>query len=207
MPNFGQPYNRETVRVLGADPGRGLILAFHGLGGSPKQLENNSGLNKVGDQANCGVVYIQSMWRMWRFWGPTTNWHMQRDLKTVMEVLQKTPHLPDRVYAIGFSAGGNFVIRLADLLNTTLAGVIVYAGEFKVTQEIKKDRILLPRLLSIGNESDKLVPFEDNAQKLAYWWKLEGSKDHVALMKGKGGHEWDQKLNPFIAKWINGEVA
>lgn len=205
---FGRPYNRETVRYYGAQgSNKGLILAFHGLGGSPKQLESNSGLNSVGDQTNCAVVYIQSLWKFWRFWGPTDNWHMKRDFTTVNKVLDNTPHDPLRVYVAGFSAGANFALRLGlmgGLPLHPLDGVICYAGEFKVVEQNATSDLRLPRLLSIGNKEDRLVPYESNAVKLREWWKQYhwGS----SLMQGANGHQWDKGLNPYISQWIRGEA-
>jgi polyhydroxybutyrate depolymerase len=92
-----------------------LVLAFHGGLGNGAMFAAQTGFNDVADQHAFAVAYPNSL-GIWDDGRPTTHFR-QRDLDFVdglTEHLLRSPYIdPRRVYAVGASNGGMFVLRLA----------------------------------------------------------------------------------------------
>lgn len=112
-----------------------LLLAFHGAGDDPAEMQLLTGFNEMADKSNFFLVYPVGIGQSWNAGGNCCGEALSKnidetafvrqiltDLETVVQVDAK------RIYATGFSNGGALVDRLACEMPDVLAAVASVAG-------------------------------------------------------------------------------
>ncbi len=117
-------------RVHGAKPegGRSLYLSLHGGGGAParvndQQYENQKGLYRPAEGVYLAPRAPSNTWDLWH------QGHVDAFLERLIEDMVVFEGVdPDRVYLMGYSAGGDGVYQLAPRMADRLAAAAMMAG-------------------------------------------------------------------------------
>lgn len=122
MPIWGSIFGEEPA------DGRSLWISMHGGGNAPQELNDEQWNNqKVLYEPNEGVyVCPRAPWNDWNMW-------FQEPIDAILEELIQTMVVtqnvnPDKVYIMGYSAGGDGVWRLAPRLADHWAAAAMMAG-------------------------------------------------------------------------------
>lgn len=112
-----------------------LLVALHGCWQTPEDFATGTRLNQAAERRGLLVLYPMqgprdNRSRCWNWFQPA-----RRDageagelLALVREVAQRHPVARDRVFVVGFSAGGFMAVNLACLAPDVVAGIAVAAG-------------------------------------------------------------------------------
>ncbi|MCQ2223163.1 MAG: alpha/beta hydrolase [Bacteroidaceae bacterium] len=122
MPYWFTTYGQEPL------DGRSLWISMHGGGGAPKALndqqwENQKLLYKPAEGIYCAP---RAPWDAWNMWFQDPIDEMFEELIRTMVVFHNVN--PDKVYLMGYSAGGDGVWRLAPRLADHWASASMMAG-------------------------------------------------------------------------------
>ncbi len=202
-----------------------LVFAFHGHGGSMVQAAGQMRLDKAWPEAV--VVYMQGL--------PTktakdpdgaeAGWQQQpgelgdRDVKffdgALAELRKRFPVDANRVYATGFSNGGQFAYLLWGLRAKELAGLAAVAAEKFPGVHLS---VPLP-LLHIAGERDYNIPIEKQLETMASARQANGSGElgrscgeyckvydaggaPVMTLIHPGGHVFPRYASQMIAEFL-----
>ncbi|MEI7921166.1 MAG: alpha/beta hydrolase [Planctomycetota bacterium] len=213
-----------TYKTFGERPRKGhsLWISMHGGGGAPKavndrQWENQKRLYKLEE----GIYLVPR--------APTDTWDLwhQGHIDTMFTRLIQDMIIvegvdPNRVYIMGYSAGGDGVFQLAPRMADQLAGAAMMAGHPNETQPLGLRN--LPFALQMGGNDTAY-----NRNKIAREWAVKladlqkndtkGYTHFVKIYEGKGhwmdGEDkvaipWLQKfsreLNPDRVAWRQDDV-
>ena len=119
-----------TVKVYGNEPanGRSLYISMHGGGNVPKEVNDQQYRNQIGLYSPKEGVYIAPRaavddWNMW--FRP----HVDTLFKRIIQcAILKLNVNPNRVYLLGYSAGGDGTYRMAPRLADQWAAASMMAG-------------------------------------------------------------------------------
>lgn len=115
--------------IRGAEPagGRSLWISMHGGGNAPKETNDQQWENQIYLYAPQGIyVAPRAPWDDWDMWFKAPIDSLFQDLITMMIVKENIN--PDKVYILGYSAGGDGVWRLAPRLADHWAAASMMAG-------------------------------------------------------------------------------
>lgn len=112
-----------------------LLLAFHGAGDDPAEMQLLTGFNEIADQSGFIVAYPLGIGQSWNAGGNCCGEALAKNIDDVAFVRQLLSDLetvvsvdPKRLYATGFSNGGAFADRLACEMSDTFAAVASVGG-------------------------------------------------------------------------------
>jgi polyhydroxybutyrate depolymerase len=120
-----------------------LVIVFHGGNGSAARVEELSGLNTFAEPLGFLAAYPESVTGDWAEGCDCSKADLQgvNDIglaRTLIATLSAEYRIdPRRVYAVGYSAGGLFVYRLACELSDLIAGVASVAGPMSEPLAVK----------------------------------------------------------------------
>ena len=197
-----------TYEVFGEKPatGRSMYISMHGGGGAPtkvndQQWENQKKLYKLDE----GVYVVpRAPTDTWDLWHQS---HIDRLFDRLIEnliVLEEVD--PNRIYIMGYSAGGDGVFQLAPRMADRLAAASMMAGHPNETSPLGLRN--LPFTLHMGEKDsayDRNKKAADWEQKLAELHRKdpEGYIHLVKIHAGKG-HWMDREdavAIPWMAQW------
>lgn len=125
--NLQMPYYYNVHGEKPAD-GRSLYISMHGGGNAPKSLNDSQWENQKNLYAPAEGIYLspRAPWDDWNMW-------FQAPIDALFEELIRTMIVccdvnPDKVYLMGYSAGGDGVWRLAPRLADHWAAASMMAG-------------------------------------------------------------------------------
>ncbi len=197
-----------TFTVFGEKPsnGRSMVISMHGGGGAPakvndQQWENQKKLYRLEE----GIYVVpRAPTDTWDLWHQS---HIDRFFDRLIENLIAIEGVdPNRVYIMGYSAGGDGVYQLAPRMADRFAAASMMAGHPNETSPLGLRN--LPFTLHMG-EKDSAY----NRNKIASEWgtKLgdlnredpDGYTHLVKIHEGKG--HWmdrqDAEALPWMAQW------
>ena len=126
----GQDTLRYWYHGFGQEPadGRSLYISMHGGGGAPKALNDQQWENQKQLYQPREGVYLapRAPWDAWNMWFQEPIDAMFDELIRTMVVLYNVN--PDKVYLMGYSAGGDGVWRLAPRMADRWAAASMMAG-------------------------------------------------------------------------------
>lgn len=137
---YDDAYNEHIIRrdglqlglgyfIRGAEPagGRSLWISMHGGGNAPKETNDQQWENQIYLYQPQGIyVAPRAPWDDWDMWFKAPIDSLFQDLITMMIVKENIN--PDKVYIMGYSAGGDGVWRLAPRLADHWAAAAMMAG-------------------------------------------------------------------------------
>lgn len=115
--------------IRGNEPvgGRSLWISMHGGGNAPKETNDEQWMNQIYLYEPQGIyVAPRAPWDDWDMWFKAPIDSLFQDLITMMIVKENIN--PDKVYILGYSAGGDGVWRLAPRLADHWAAASMMAG-------------------------------------------------------------------------------
>ena len=183
--------------------GRSLYISMHGGGGAPKavndqQWENQKRLYKPAEGVYLAPRAPTDTWNLWH------RGHVDDFYDRLIENLVVFEGVdPDKVYFMGYSAGGDGVYQLAPRMADRLGAAAMMAGH---PNETKPDGLRnLPFTLHMGGEDGSY-----NRNGIARQWKKsladlaaadEGGYPHeVVIHEGKG--HWMEREDAVAVPWM-----
>jgi hypothetical protein len=200
--NLKMPF---AYKIFGDKPasGRSLYISMHGGGGAPprvntQQWENQKKLYQVEEGVYLAPRAPTDTWDLWH------QSHIDRFLDRLVENLIVFEDVnPNRVFLMGYSAGGDGVYQLAPRLADRFAAASMMAGHPNETSPLGLRN--LPFTLHMG-EKDSAY----NRNKIAAEWKDKlaelrtsdpnGYEHYVKIHEGKG--HWMEKQDAEALPWM-----
>ena len=186
-------------KVFGEKPkqGRNLFISMHGGGGAPKQVNDQQWNNQKQLYALEEGVYLvprapANTWNLWH------QGHIDPLFNRLIENLIVFEDVnPDRVYLMGYSAGGDGVYQLAPRMADSLAAASMMAGHPNETSPLGLRN--LPFSIHVGGDDGAY-----NRNKVAGQWKQK--LEDLAKADPKGYVHW-AKIYQGKGHWLNREDA
>ncbi|MEM9382340.1 MAG: transglutaminase domain-containing protein [Planctomycetota bacterium] len=188
---------RVKERVFGDAPERGhaLWISMHGGGGAPPEVNDRQWNNQIRLYEPAEGIYVAPR-------APTDTWNMWHqahvdDLfdRMIASYVARRGVDPDRVYLLGYSAGGDGVYQLAPRMADRFGAASMMAGH---PNETRPDGLRnLPFLLFMGGDD---AAYKRN--EIAAQWK-----DALAELRDAdpGGYEHEVTIYPGKGHWMDGE--
>jgi poly(3-hydroxybutyrate) depolymerase len=186
-------------RIFGERPrkGRSLYISMHGGGGAPKrvndqQWENQKGLYKPKEGVYLAPRAATDTWNLWH------QVHIDKFFdRLIADLIVFEGIDPNRVYFMGYSAGGDGVYQLAPRMADRLGAAAMMAGHPNETQPDGLRN--LPFTLHMGGE-DKSY----DRNKIAREWKVKLAELHEA---DPGGYEHLVEIHEGKGHWMDKQDA
>lgn len=186
---------RFLVKQFGTPPATGaaLYISMHGGGGAPPRVNDQQWRNQIRLYEPEEGYYVAPR-------APSDNWnlwheaHIDRlfDRLILAFVVCKNVD-PNRVYIMGYSAGGDGVFQLAPRMADRFAAAAMMAGH---PNETKPDGLRnLPFALFMGGKDSAY-----NRNKIAEQWKLDLDK---LSEQDEGGYPHFVQIYPDLPHWMN----
>ncbi|MFM1801014.1 MAG: hypothetical protein RJA81_366, partial [Planctomycetota bacterium] len=202
---FGEKEMPFIYKTFGEKPAKGhsLWISMHGGGGAPKAVNDRQWENqKRLYQLNEGIYLVPR--------APTDTWdlwhqgHIDPMFTRLIENMVIVEGVnPDRVYIMGYSAGGDGVYQLAPRMADQLAGAAMMAGHPNETQPLGLRN--LPFVLQMGGNDSAY-----NRNRIAREWAVkledlqtkdrEGYPHFVKIYEGKG--HWMDGEDKVAIPWL-----
>lgn len=201
----GKHEMKFAYRIFGKKPkgGRSLFISMHGGGGAPKRVNDQQWENQKRLYAPKEGVYVAPR-------APTDTWNLwhQGHIDPLFDRLIQNMVLfgdvnPNKVYLMGYSAGGDGAFQLAPRMADRWAAVAMMAGHPNETSPLGLRNIGFT--IHMG-ERDAAY----NRNKVAGQWKEKlaklhkndpkGYRHHVEIHKGLG--HWMQRRDAVALGWM-----
>ena len=147
-------FMKFEYKVFGEKPaaGRSLYISMHGGGGAPKRVNDSQWRNQIGLYEPKEGVYVAPR-------APTDTWNLWHQahidplfVRLIEDMILFEGVTPDRVYLMGYSAGGDGVYQLAPRMADRFAAASMMAGHPNETQPLGLRN--LPFALFMGGKDD-----------------------------------------------------
>lgn len=175
---------------------RALYISMHGGGGTQPRVNDQQWINQIGLYVPEEGWYVAPR-------APTNTWNLWHEphidllfSKLIEEMVAQHGVDPDRVYLMGFSAGGDGVYQLAPRLADRFGAASMMAGH---PNDASADGLhQLPFRIYMGGKDSA---YQRN--KVAAEWKVKLAK----LQKERGGYEHKVTIYPEEGHWMNKKDA
>lgn len=183
------------IKEFGKKPatGRSLWISMHGGGGAPKQVNDSQYENQKRLYTLEEGLYLapRAPTNTWNLWHES---HIDRLFGRLIEDLIAIEGVdPDRVYILGYSAGGDGVYQLAPRMADYLAAAAMMAGHPNDASPLSLRN--LPFALQVGGKDAAY-----NRNKVAAEW---GEKLDKLRKEDPDGYEHFVKIHEDKAHWMN----
>lgn len=183
-------------RVFGEEPegGHSLWISMHGGGGAPKELNDQQWENQIRLYEPTEGIYIapRAPTNTWNLWHQA---HVDPLFDRLIETYVATRGVnPEKVYIMGYSAGGDGVYQLAPRMADRFAAASMMAGH---PNETKPDGLRdLPFAIFMGGAD---AAYDRN--KIAAEWKIKLDK---LQEQDPEGYPHRVTIYPGLPHWMNG---
>ncbi|MDZ4781960.1 MAG: transglutaminase domain-containing protein [Planctomycetia bacterium] len=190
------PFFYETFGDKPAN-GRSLYISMHGGGNAPprvndRQWENQKKLYKIEEGVYLAPRAPTNTWNLWH------EEHIDRIFDRLIENLIVFADVdPNRVYILGYSAGGDGVFQLAPRMADRLAAAAMMAGHPNETSPLGLRN--LPFILQMGGDDAAY-----NRNQVAAEWEKKLADLRTA---DPSGYEHLVKIYAGKGHWMDGEDA
>ena len=192
-------------KVFGERPedGRSLYISMHGGGGVPQAVNDQQWRNQIGLYAPREGVYVapRAPWNAWNMW-------FQEGIDELFErLIQAAVAMwevnPDKVYLLGYSAGGDGVWRMAPRMADRWAAASMMAGHPGEASQVNLRNT--PFMIWMG-END--AAYDRNKLAVKHGAILdslqsadsEGYIHSTHIIKGKG--HWMERVDTLAIPWM-----
>lgn len=202
---LGDTTMRFWFKTFGEKPqnGRSLWISMHGGGGAPpevneQQFENQKRLYTLDEGIYLAPRAPTDTWNLWH------QGHIDALFARLIEDLIVLEDVdPDRIYLLGYSAGGDGVYQLAPRLSDRLAAAGMFAGHPNETKPIGLRNV--PFALHVGADD---AAFKRNAIAAQWGERLDelaaadpgGYAHQVQVHEGKG--HWMDREERVALPWM-----
>lgn len=139
-----------------------LVLAFHGVGASGKEMAKMTGFSQLAEQSGFIVVYpdaIRKHWDARRSSQPETTNDVGFISALIDDLVQRYTIDLRRIYVTGFSNGGTFAYRLACELSNKITAIAAISATMpenvsRTCQPVKPISVLL-----MHGTKDSVIPY------------------------------------------------
>jgi len=183
------------IKEYGAKPkvGHSLWISLHGGGGAPKQVndgqyENQKLLYKLEEGLYLAPRAPTNTWNLWHEGHIDTLFAQLIEDLIVLEGID-----PDRVYVLGYSAGGDGVYQIAPRMADRLAAAAMMAGHPNDASPLGLRNV--PFALQVGGNDSAY-----NRNKIAKEW---GDKLDALQKDDPKGYEHFVKIHEGKGHWMN----
>jgi poly(3-hydroxybutyrate) depolymerase len=196
---LGDKKMRLLSRVFGPPPagGRSLWISLHGGGGAPAVVNDSQWQNQVRLYEPPEGVYVAPR-------APTNNWNLWHEghIDDFFDRLIEDHVLlagvnPDKVYLMGYSAGGDGVYQIAPRMADRFAAASMMAGHPNDASPLGLRN--LPFAIFSGAEDSAY-----NRNKVAAEW---GAKLDALARQDPGGYPHRLTIYPGLSHWMNRKDA
>jgi hypothetical protein len=202
-------YKMKLLKVLfdGQEPedGRDLFISMHGGGNTSPEVNDQQWCNQIRLYNSPGAIFIAPRaavndWNMW--FQP----HVDTLFTQIIETLVARGDVnPDRVYLLGYSAGGDGAYRMGPRMADSWAAVSMMAGHPGDASPVNLRNIGFS--VWMGGED---TAYDRNKTAAEYGRKLdslqqadpEGYLHDVHILPGKG--HWMDRADTVAVKWMRG---
>ena len=178
---------------------RPLVLAYHGFNGPAERMRRGSKLHEMVDSQDFYLAYIQGD-PSWYFFeraelGGNPDILMFDALRR--NLLQRYAIDPQRIYVVGMSRGGNFVIHLGLRRSESIAALVAQgACEF---DEYQADRPL-PMMFIVGTKDGEVST--ETIETVPDLYRERGHAIEV-LRPQDVPHRWEVPLNDEVWRFLS----
>ena len=196
---IGDKSMRLLTRVFGPPPadGRSLWISMHGGGGAPAAVNDQQWQNQIRLYQPAEGIYVAPR-------APTNNWNLWHEGhidglfdRLIEDCVLLAGVNPDKVYLMGYSAGGDGCYQLAPRLADRLAAASMMAGHPGNASPLGLRN--LPFAIYAGGED---AAYRRN--KIAAEW---GAKLDVLEQQDPGAYVHRVNVYPGLGHWMNGKDA
>ncbi len=211
------PFSMQVCGDVPASGRRPVVISLHGGGGCPKHVNDQQWVNQVRDQIEGSVFTLLTILFLFqqRLYqdclpagciyvcprGPTDNWNLWHEghvdamlIRLIENLIVLAAADSDRVYLIGYSAGGDGVYKLSPRLASVFAGCGAFAGH--PNGEPLLGLRNLPFSICVGALDDAYKRNSVGKEYAAELTRLEKED-------GRGGYV-SQCVFPNTGHWMNG---
>ncbi len=197
--HLGDKSMRLLSRDFGTPPpgGRSLWISMHGGGGAPEEVNDQQWKNQIRLYQPAEGLYIAPR-------APTNTWNLWHEShiddffdRLIENCVMLAGVNPDKVYLMGYSAGGDGVYQLAPRLADRLAAASMMAGHPGDASPLGLYN--LPFAIFCGGEDAAY-----NRNKIAAEW---GDKLDSLTKQHPGAYPHRVTIYPDLGHWMNGKDA
>ena len=194
-----------ACRVFGMVPndGRSLYISLHGGGECPKEVNDEQWMNQIYLYQPDEGVYVapRAPWNTWDLWHREGLDRMLEELIQACVVFEGVN--PNKVYLMGYSAGGDGVWRLAPRMADKWAAASMMAGHPGETSQM--NLMNLPYSIWMGSEDAAYNRNTLAAEKAAIMDSLAAAHPgkyihQTNILEGKG--HWMDREDAAALQWM-----
>lgn len=194
-----------ACRVFGMLPndGRSLYISLHGGGECPKEVNDEQWMNQIYLYEPAEGVYVapRAPWNTWDLWHREGLDHMLDELIQACVVFEGVN--PNKIYLMGYSAGGDGVWRLAPRMADKWAAASMMAGHPGETSQV--NLMNLPYSIWMGSEDAAYNRNTLAAEKAAILDSLAAAHPgkyihQTNILQGKG--HWMDREDAAALPWL-----
>ncbi len=181
-------------RIFGQTPanGRSMFISMHGGGGAPAEVNDQQWKNQIGLYTPTEGIYVAPR-------APTDAWNMWHEAhidplfdRLIQDAVIFERVDPDRVYLMGYSAGGDGVYQVAPRMADRFAAAAMMAGHPNEASPVNLRN--LPFIINVGANDGA---YDRNA--IARRW---GEQLDELARKDGGGYIHETHLREGMGHWM-----
>jgi polyhydroxybutyrate depolymerase len=193
---FDREYYIVPPAQAAGNPARPLLLVYHGAGGSALDLMNGTRLAIEGHQAGMVVVFLEAVDGYGARWATNpVDLAVVDDLQFTREVVdeidEEFPIDRKRVFAVGYSRGGDLVFQLAcrapDFLRGGAAVAATMLNSNRAWCDETASSTVQPAIAMVLGSQDPLMPWDGGLairmgalETSSYWGQRNGCRTSAA---------------------------
>lgn len=192
-------------RVFGELPedGRSLFISMHGGGNAPEALNTQQWKNQIRLYEPREGVYVapRAPWDDWNMWfKPGLDEFFDALIQTAVVEMEVNP---DKVYLLGYSAGGDGVWRMAPRMADRWAAASMMAGHPGEVSQVNLRNV--PFMIWMGEydgayDRNKLAVEKGRVMDSLHQAEPEGYIHETHIVKGKG--HWMDRADTAAIAWM-----
>jgi poly(3-hydroxybutyrate) depolymerase len=176
-----------------------LVLAYHGWKGPAKRLVDSSLLHELAESEGFYLAYIEGnpSWHCFTPWQSEVNPDIAMFDALRTDLVDRFPIDPHRIYAVGMSKGGDFVVHLGLRRSNELAAIVAQGA--CILEEQTADRPI-PMLFIVGTEDGEVTT--ETMETVPQIYRDRGHLVEVIRPEGVP-HRWERSLNDELWEFLS----
>jgi poly(3-hydroxybutyrate) depolymerase len=178
---------------------RPLVLVYHGFSGDAERIRASSLLHQMVEEEGVFLAYIDgdTTWHCFTIGSPESNPDIRLFDVLLDDLLERYPIDPKRVYAVGMSRGGDFVVHLAMRRSQHIAAVVAQGA--CMLDELEAEQPM-PMMFVVGTADGEVTT--KTIETVPDLYRDRGHEVTV-VRPSNGPHRWDRSYNDDIWKFLS----